>query len=731
MEKQIIFLKFILQISSYTLLPHFLLPQPINPITMPKTHSGSHKGACVANLPTFKPEDIRNIAFVGHAGVGKTTLAEAIAHRCGVTTRMGSIEEANTISDFEPETRQHKHSTNSVLMFVNYQQREINLIDTPGYPDFVGQALAALPAVETAVIVINAQQGIEFNARRLYHAAGEMGLARMIVVNKIDLAPDLPALVEQLKTSLGSELHCINLPCKNSKDVIDCFDHDAGDADFSNVLEIHREMVESVVEMDDQELEKYLAGAPIALEELRRCFIKAMNAGHVVPILFTSAKNQVGIDDLLHILAEDAPSPVTAKPKHLRRVDPANAGEDRTVDCPADPNLPLLAHVFKVTTDPYVGKLCMMRILQGKLDPTTAFLYGTDKKTRKAGHVLKVEGRDHPEAATAYAGDIVAVAKLDDLHVDQIVHSPAVEQNLRPILPKYPTPMFSMAVEPKSRGDEVKISAALAKLTEEDPTFRSSHDPQTHELVIHGLGDLHLRVMLEKMKNRFNLEVVARPPRIAYRETISTRSEGHYRHKKQTGGAGQFGEVFLRIEPQDRGKGCEFVNEVFGGTIPSQYISSVEKGVRDALERGPLGGYPLQDVRVIVYDGKSHPVDSKDIAFRIAAKFAVRDAIMKARPVLLEPVVALEIVAPETQLGGITGDLNGRRSRITGTELLPGSVAVIRASAPLAELTQYDSQLRSATGGQGSFVMEFSHYDPVPPAVQAKISAQYKPPEEE
>ena len=685
----------------------------------------------MSNLPSFKPEDIRNITFIGHAGAGKTTLAEAIAHRCGVITRMGSIEEANTISDFEPEARQHKHSTNSVLLFVNYQQREINLIDTPGYPDFIGQALASLPAVETAVIVVNAQQGLEFNARRLYHAAGELGLARMIVINKIDLAPDLEALVEQLKSSLGSELHCINLPCKNGKDVIDCFDHEAGEADFSNVQEIHREMVESIVEMDDEDLEKYLAGTPIAMEELRRCFIKAMNAGHVVPILFTSAKNQVGIDDLLHILAEDAPSPVTAKPKRLRRVNPANTEESQLVECPAEANAPLLAHVFKVTTDPYVGKLCMMRILQGKLDSSTAFLYGADRKTHKAGHVLKVEGRDHPEAVVAYAGDIVAVAKLDDLHVDQIVHAPAAEYNLRPIPPKYPTPMFSMAVEPKSRGDEVKISTALAKLTEEDPTFRTTHDPQTHELIIHGLGDLHLRVMLEKMKNRFNLEVVSRPPRIAYRETIGSKAEGHYRHKKQTGGAGQFGEVFLRIEPLERGAGSEFVNEVFGGTIPSQFIGSVEKGVKDALERGPLGGYPVQDVRITVYDGKSHPVDSKDIAFRIAAKYAVRDAIMKARPALLEPIVSLEVVAPEAQLGGITGDLNGRRGRITGTDLLPGSMAVVRASAPLAELTQYDSQLRSATGGQGSFVMEFSHYDPVPPTVQAKIAAQYKPPEEE
>ncbi len=678
-------------------------------------------------LPSYRPEQIRNIVLLGHAGAGKTTLAEAIAHRCGVTTRMGSVEESNTISDFEPEARLHKHSTNSVLMFANYKNREINLIDTPGYPDFVGQALAAMSAVETAVLVVNAVQGVEFNTRRLFGAAGEMGLARMIVVNRIDQVRNPGALVEQIKSSLGSQLHCINLPCGNGTDVIDCFEEQTGNADFGSVAEIHREMVESVVEVDDAQMEKYLGGEPIDLPELRRCFIQAMTTGHVVPILFTSAKTGAGIDDLLHIVVEDLPSPVSGRAKRLHMGEgKATAEAGGLVEFPADPDAPLLAHVFKVTSDPYVGKLCMMRIIQGKLEASTAFVYGAEKRTHKAGHVLKVEGREHPEASVAYAGDIVAVAKLDDLHVDAVVHAPGAANNLRPVLPRYPTPMFSVAVTPKSRGDEVKISAALSKLMEDDPTFRASHDPQTHELVIHGLGDLHLRVMLEKMKNRFNLDVSAAPPRIAYRESIATRAEGHYRHKKQSGGAGQFGEVYLRVEPLERGNGFEFVNDIFGGTIPVQYIASVEKGVHDAIERGPLAGYPVQDVRVIVYDGKSHPVDSKDIAFRIAGKMAFHDALLKARPVLLEPLVSLEVVVPESHLGSTTGDLNGRRGRINGTDLLPGGLAVIRATAPLAELTQYDSQLRSATGGQGSFVMEFSHYDAVPPALQIKIASQYK-----
>ncbi|MEI8197693.1 MAG: GTP-binding protein, partial [Phycisphaerae bacterium] len=488
-------------------------------------------------IGNYQAGDIRNIVLLGHGGAGKTTLAEAILHRCGVITRMGSVEEANTTSDYEPEAKLHKHSTSSSILFANYQGKEINLIDTPGYPDFVGQALAACPAVETAIIVVNAQTGIEVNTRKLYHAAGEMGLARMIVVNKIDTAREtLEALVEQLRASFGPELHCINLPKDYGRDVVDCFDLDTGEADFGSVKQIHQEMVESVVEIDDAKMEKYLAGEPIDLVEMRACFIKSMNAGHVVPILFTNAKGEVGIDDLLHILVDDVPSPETAKFKRLRK---GNAPDAELVEITPDTNKPLLAHVFKVTTDPYVGKLAMIRILRGKMDPSTLFVCGAEKKSHKTGHVLKVEGKDHPEFGQAHAGDIVALAKVEDIHVDQILHDPSVTEDFHPILPNYPTPMYSLAIEPKNRGDETKISGALHKLAEEDPTFKVTHDPQTHELVINGIGELHLRVILEKMKNRFNLEVITKPPKIPYRETIQSKAEGHYRHKKQSGGAGQ------------------------------------------------------------------------------------------------------------------------------------------------------------------------------------------------
>jgi elongation factor G len=673
-------------------------------------------------LSSYRPEDIRNVVLLGHAGAGKTTLAEAMLHRCGAISRMGSVEAANTTSDFEPEARTHGHSTSSTMLFATREGREINLIDTPGSPDFIGQALAALPAVETAMIVVNAAAGIELNTRRLFHAAGEMALARMIVINKIDDNLDaLPGLVRELQATFGPELHCINLPTPGGDDVIDCFDHDAGAAAFGSVAEVHREMLESSIEVDDAMLERYLAGETIDLDSLRRCFIEAMNQHHVVPILFTAAKREVGVDDLLHVLVEEAPSPVSGKPRRLRR-----GGE--LVEVPCDPRAPLLAHVWKIATDPYLGKLAMIRILQGQLDGQTPFVFGSEKKAHKAGHVLRVEGRDHPELeSTAYAGDLVAVAKIEELHVDQILHDVSTSNDYAPYLPRYPEPMFSLAIESRSKTDEIKLSSALARLCEEDPTLSCAQNAQTRELVLSGTGELHLRVAIEKLANRFRLGVDVKQPKIAYRETITGRSEGHYRHKKQTGGAGQFAEVFLRVEPLPRGAGYEFVDEVFGGAIPSHFIPSVDKGIQDALAAGDLGGHPVHDVRVTVHDGKSHPVDSKEVAFRTAGKMATKDALAKARPVLLEPIVLLDIIVPERHLGDVTGDLKTRRGRVLGVDPLPtGGVVSIHAQAPLAELGEYSGQLRGLTSGQGSFAIEPSHYDYAPEHVQKKVVTAYQ-----
>jgi elongation factor G len=671
-----------------------------------------------------QPAAIRNIVLVGHTGAGKTTLAEAILHRCGAIARAGTVTAGTTTGDFEPEARAHQHSTTSCVMFGHKSGHVINIIDTPGAPELVGHALSALPAVETAIIVVNATAGVELGTRKLFHAAGEARLARMIVVNRIDEKPEeLPAIVESLRAALGPELHCINLPTGGGTDVVNCFDQESGSSDFGSVADAHKELVESAIEVDDNDLERYLVGEPIEPAKLRQDLIEAMNRGHVVPILFTCATREVGIDGLLQVLIEVAPSPVNGRPRRMRR------GED-VIEVACDPTRPLLAHVVKVTTDQYLGKLAMVRVLQGQIEGNTPFMISGVKKALKAGHIVKVQGRNHFELTGAQAGDLVAIVKLDELRIDTILHDPAAPDDVAAARPSYPVPMYSIALVLKNKADEVKLSTAMARIVEEDPTLRAGQDPATHELVLSGIGELHLRITLEKLKNRFGLDVNSKPPTIAYRETITGRAEGHYRLKKQTGGAGQFGEVFLRVEPLPRGTGFEFVDEVRGGTIPTQYLPACEKGCQDALDQGVIAGFPVHDVRVIVYDGKSHPVDSKDAAFRTAAKYAFREGMKKANPVLLEPMVTLEITVPDKHTGDITGDLKNKRGQVVGIDV-NDAVATIRASAPLSELGRYSTQLRALTGGQGSFLMELSHYDVVPHLVQQKVAADRKAPTEE
>jgi elongation factor G len=459
-----------------------------------------------------------------------------------------------------------------------------------------------------------------------------------------------------------------------------------------------------------------------------------MDQGHLVPILFTDAKNNVGVAELLDAIAKHFPSPEEGNPRpFLTFRGGAGAGQSQE-EVPFvyhnDPTKPLLAHVFKVTTDPFVGKLAIFRVHQGRCTGQSQVYIGYNKKPIKLGHIFHLQGKDHRESQEIIAGDIGAVAKIEEIHTNDVLHDDhALDAvHLRPLT--FPTPMYGLAITPVARGDEQKLSVQLAKIAEEDPTFRWTTDRQTHEVVINGIGELHLRLVLEKLKLR-GLHVDTKPPKIAYRETITSIAEGHHRHKKQTGGAGQFGEVFLRIEPLERGKGFEFVNEVFGGTIPGQFIPAVEKGVRDLLDQGVVAGFPLQDIRVCVTDGKHHPVDSKEVAFRAAGKFAFKDAVLKSKPVLLEPIVNLEVTVPEDKMGTITGDLSGKRGRIHSTDIVAGNMAIIKAEAPLSEVMQYQSQLKSVTGGQGSFVMELSHYEPAPPQVQSQIASQYKPRAEE
>lgn len=688
-------------------------------------------------MPSYTTGDIRNVLIAGHGGSGKTTLVDALLFASGAVNRKASPADGTSFSDFEKEEKEHKHSIYASVLHCDHLGKRINFIDAPGSPDLIGQAIACLPAVETVAVVVNAQSGIEVVTRRMMEAAKERNLPRAIIVNKIDLPElDLEALVRRLQDTFGPECLPINLPTGGGKAVVECLLSASGESDFDTVRRCHAAILDQIVEMDENLMEKYLGGEEPDYDALHAPFERAMDEGHVVPILFADAKNGVGVPELLDAIVKHFPSPLEGNmPQFLT----GEGKDERPYEIHEDQEHPLLAHVFKVTTDPFVGKLAIFRVHQGKVTGQTQVYIGHSKKAIKLGHVFHLQGKDHREAQEIICGDVGCVAKIDEIHVNDVLHDDHALDSVHCKPLRFPTPMYGLAITPKARGDEQKISTQLNKLQEEDPTFRWHNDAQTHEVVINGLGELHLRLVLERMGNR-GVHVDTKPPKIAYRETIMAKAEGHHRHKKQTGGAGQFGEVFLRIEPIERGSagsrsaggaGFEFVDEIFGGAIPGQFVPAIEKGVRELLDQGALAGYPLQDVRVIVYDGKHHPVDSKEVAFKTAGKYAFRDAILKAKPVVLEPIVNMEVTCPEDKVGTITGDLSGKRGRIMGQDFVGGGMAVVKAQAPLAEVMSYQNQLKSVTGGQGSFSMELSHYDPVPPQVQQQLIASFKPRAEE
>jgi len=670
-------------------------------------------------MPASKPQDIRNIVLLGHGGAGKTTLGEAMLHAAKVTGRFGSVDDGTSHLDFSDIEKDRKHSVDPAAAHFDHAGATINVIDAPGYPDFIGGAICALAGADVAVVVISATAGIEVNTRRLFKAARDEGMPVAIVINKIDGDNvDFEQILGAITETFGSACKPMNLPSGGGSGVVDCFTNDSGDADFGDVADANMQLTESIIEADEELMEAYLGGEEIPADKLAAAFAQAMVEGTVVPVLFSAARKEVGITELMAAVAKYFPSPADVKGRPVRSGEAPDADE---VDVAADASKPFVGQAFKITTDPFVGKLAWIRILQGTVLPDTTYQLRDKKKGAKIGHGFKVQGKDTSEIKQAVAGDIIALAKVEEIQTGDVLHADAAPMYRS--MPPSPTPMYSLAVTPKSRGDEQKISEALTKLTDEDPTFQAHRDSQTNETVVSGIGDLHLRIMLTKMKERFDLDVDTKPPKIPYRETITVKAEGHHRHKKQTGGAGQFGEVYLRVEPLERGEGFDFVNDLYGESIPRQFLPAIEKGVREVLHSGAVAGYPMQDIRVSVYDGKHHPVDSKEIAFKTAGRYAFIDGVKKAKPVLLEPVVNLEVSIPASYMGDIASDLSGRRGRIQGQEMLPGNMCVVRAQAPLAEVMQYNSQLRSVTGGQGSYTMELSHYEPVPGNVQQQIVA--------
>jgi len=675
---------------------------------------------------SYSTQQIRNVALAGHPGAGKTTLFEALLHAGGALQVAGTIERGTTVSDHDPMERTRGHSIDTAIASTDHGGMHVNLIDTPGYPEFRGPALSAFSAVETALIVVDADSGVAHGTRRLMDRAAQRNLCRAIVINKIDHeGADCAGVLAALREEFGAEVLPLNLPADGGKAVIDCFWQSTGTSDLGDVADWHQKIIDQVVEINETVMEHYLdlGEGGLSGEELHDAFEQCLREGHLVPVCFASARTGVGVKELLDVAERLFPNPAEANPPPFVKL---NGTGPQPIEAVPDPRAHVIADVFKIVNDPFVGKLGIFRVYQGTLKKDTQLFVDDGKKPFKVGHLFKLKGKDHVEVDQAIPGDIAAVAKVEDLHFDAVLHDSHDEDHIHLAPIDFPKPMFGLAIEAASKGQEQKLSTALHKLSEEDPAFVVDHQPELNETVIRGLSDLHLRVMLERLKERHGVEVKTRPPRIAYRETIGAKAEGHHRHKKQTGGAGQFGEVFLRVEPLPRGGGFQFADEVKGGTIPGQFMPAVEKGVRQALGAGALAGYPIQDVRVIVYDGKHHPVDSKEVAFVAAGKKAFLDAVSKARPQVLEPVVDLEVAVLEAQVGDVTGGLAGKRARINGTDAVRGEI-VVKAQVPLAELDGYAAELKSMTAGQGRYSLDFSHYEPVPPNVQQKLVEAYKP----
>jgi elongation factor G len=675
-------------------------------------------------MPTELP-NLCNVALVGQSGAGKTTLAEALLHAAGAIRVRGSVARGTTVCDHDPLERRHQHSLEVATCGFDSHGRHVTLLDAPGMPDFAGRAVSVLAAVESVAVVVNAATGPEPVTIRMMAEARERGLCRFLIVNRIDaIDADPEAVLAALREAFGRECLPLNLPADRGRAVADCYFQAAGPAtDFGTVAGAHEAIVDQVVEVDEALMTRHLEqSGSVTLEQLHGAFEQALREGHLVPVCFVSAETGAGIPELLRVLTELAPSPLEANAPAFLRGEGAGA---RPYSVRPDPSLHVVAHVFKVVMDPYVGKIGLFRVHQGTIRPGQQLFVGDGRKPVRVPQLFRLQGKEQRPLAAAGPGVIGAMAKVEELHFDAVLHDSHDEDHLHLCSVRFPPAMLGLAITAHKRGDEQRLADTLHKVLEEDPSVRIEHVAGTGETVLYGMGEIHLRLVLERMTERFGVQVSTHPPRVPYRETVTQAAEATYRHKKQTGGAGQFGEVRLSVEPLPRGAGFEFVDEVVGGAIPGQFIPAVEKGVRAGLAAGVVAGFEMVDVRVTLLDGKHHPVDSKEVAFVTAGRQAFAEAAAKAAPVVLEPVVRAEVAVPGSGIGDVTADLATRRGRVTGQSTTPAGGLAVSALVPLAELADYAVRLKSLTAGQGTYTLDLSHYETVPPRRQQELAVAH------
>jgi elongation factor G len=689
--------------------------------------------------------DLRNLAICGHGNSGKTTLVDQMLVQSGAVKANPSVDSGTSVCDFDEEEKHHKHSIESTVAHFDCDGKQIQIIDTPGYPDLIGQVIGSLRAVETALIAIDAHTGIKVNTRRVWAEAEKAGCGRIIVLTKLDTDNiNLPTLVETIKEVFGNQCALVNVPLglgdslRGVASTLQVPD-DVTDA-VIDPQSIHEALLESIIEVDEAVMERYFEGELPSAEELARLMVQAIATGSLVPICCVSTKKGVGVTELMQLLAASALPPDTI-PRHG-----THNGDQITLH--PDPNAPLAAQVFKTRIDPFVQRLSFVRIYAGTLKKDETIAASHTRKGIKIGTLLQVQASDTHAIDSAGPGSIVAIAKCEDLHTGMSLG----EVELPPI--EYPHPMVGLAVAPKSRGDEAKLSGALHKVTEEDQTVRLDHDPETKEMVLTGISELHLQLVQERIKRRDHVELETHEPKIPYRETIQANGDGSYRHKKQSGGSGQFGEVHIRMYPLPEGTDIDtyatkarfpqlkavhfhpeynflWLDSVVGGSIPGNFMPAIEKGFLERIKQGVVAGFPIRNVCVEVHFGKDHPVDSNETAFRIAGSKAFAEVFKQCKPSMLEPVVNLHVTVPADKVGDVSSDLSGRRGQMAGMESAGGGMTTVEAKVPLAEVSTYARTLSSMTGGQGSYSMEFSHYDIVPGNVQQEIISKAKLKEDE